>query len=213
MLTCAKAGLSANTEADGPWKEVSGRADLLPEDMQGGFLMIAHAARENLPCPGDMTIARVYGSSPCTTRVGLHRRTGTSGLSTRRHGPKNSDTGRTSLDDSPKRSRRRRGGQRKLRALEKRSIPRGTNAKSYGLCSQSMANCLTQPLHNCSLRKCTPLPSTDKLCVTCLSVGREVSASLRLGKLYPCFAKRVLFSAVNAGPVHAFLTSGISDSI
>jgi hypothetical protein len=62
MLTCAKAGLSANTEADGPWKEVSGRADLLPEDMQGVFLMIAHAARENLPCPSDMTIARVYGT-------------------------------------------------------------------------------------------------------------------------------------------------------
>jgi hypothetical protein len=62
MLTCAKAGLSANTEADGPWKEVSERADLLPEDMQGVFLMIAHAARENLPCPSDMTIARVYGT-------------------------------------------------------------------------------------------------------------------------------------------------------
>lgn len=62
MLTCAKAGLSADAEADGPWKEVADRSGLLPDDMQGVFLMLARAARENLPCPSDMAIARVYGT-------------------------------------------------------------------------------------------------------------------------------------------------------
>jgi uncharacterized protein DUF87 len=62
MLTCARAGLSADMEEDGSWKEVSARASLLPEDMQGVFLMMARAAKENLPCPGDAAIARVYGT-------------------------------------------------------------------------------------------------------------------------------------------------------
>lgn len=62
MLNCAKAGLSADAEQDGPWKEVADRSGLLPEDMQGVFLMLARAARENLPCPSDMAIARVYGT-------------------------------------------------------------------------------------------------------------------------------------------------------
>ncbi|MBR1125947.1 ATP-binding protein [Bradyrhizobium lablabi] len=62
MLTCAKAGLSADVEEEGPWKEVSVRAGILPDDMQGVFLMLARAARENLPCPSDMAIARVYGT-------------------------------------------------------------------------------------------------------------------------------------------------------
>src|SRR5262249_35958968 len=62
MLTCARAGLSADMEDDDSWKEVSARAGLLPEDMQGVFLMLARAAKESLPCPGDAAIARVYGT-------------------------------------------------------------------------------------------------------------------------------------------------------
>jgi hypothetical protein len=49
-------------EKDIEWQEVSLRAGILPEDMQGVFLLIARAAKENLPCPGDTAIARAYGT-------------------------------------------------------------------------------------------------------------------------------------------------------
>jgi uncharacterized protein len=62
MLTCARAGLPSNMEQDVDWREVSLRAGVLPEDMQGVFLLIARAARENLPCPSDTAIARAYGT-------------------------------------------------------------------------------------------------------------------------------------------------------
>ena len=61
MLTRARAGLAPI------WRrmrvqDVSVRASLLPEDMQGVFMMIARAAKEGWPCPGDAAIARAYGS-------------------------------------------------------------------------------------------------------------------------------------------------------
>jgi hypothetical protein len=62
MLTFARAGLRSNLEQDVEWREVSLRAGVLPEDMQGVFLLIARAARENLPCPSDTAIARAYGT-------------------------------------------------------------------------------------------------------------------------------------------------------
>lgn len=62
MLTCARAGLPSDMEEDGSWQEVTLRAGILPEDMQGVFLLIARAARENLPCPSDTAIARAYGT-------------------------------------------------------------------------------------------------------------------------------------------------------
>jgi hypothetical protein len=62
MLTCARAGLSREVEEDAEWQEASLRAGILPEDMQGVFLLIAHAAKENLPCPSDTVIARAYGT-------------------------------------------------------------------------------------------------------------------------------------------------------
>jgi hypothetical protein len=62
MLTCARAGLSGEMEEDRSWQEVSVRAGILPEDMQGVFLLMARAARENLPCPSDTAIARAYGT-------------------------------------------------------------------------------------------------------------------------------------------------------
>ncbi|MDE8342642.1 MAG: ATP-binding protein, partial [Acidocella sp.] len=37
-------------------------AAILPEDMQGIFMMLAGAARKGLPCPGDLEIARAYGT-------------------------------------------------------------------------------------------------------------------------------------------------------
>ena len=62
MLTHARAGISAEMARDDVWQDVSARAAVLPEDMQGIFMMIARAAREGLPCPGDQVIARAYGT-------------------------------------------------------------------------------------------------------------------------------------------------------
>jgi hypothetical protein len=62
MLTYARAGLPSGTKEDIDWQEVSLRAGLLPEDMQGVYLLIARAAKESLPCPSDAAIARAYGT-------------------------------------------------------------------------------------------------------------------------------------------------------
>ncbi|HQT45721.1 MAG: ATP-binding protein [Acidocella sp. 20-63-7] len=62
MLTRARAGISAEMAQDDVWRDVSARAAVLPEDMQGIFMMLAGAAREGLPCPGDLAIARAYGT-------------------------------------------------------------------------------------------------------------------------------------------------------
>jgi hypothetical protein len=62
MLTRARAGISAEMAEDDVWQDVASRAAVLPEDMQGIFMMIARAAREGLPCPGDPVIARAYGT-------------------------------------------------------------------------------------------------------------------------------------------------------
>ena len=62
MLTHARAGLSSDMAEDAAWQDVSVRASILPEDMQGVFMMIARAAKEGLPCPGDAAIARAYGT-------------------------------------------------------------------------------------------------------------------------------------------------------
>ena len=62
MLTCARAGLPTGMDEDVDWQDVSLRARVLPEDMQGVFLLVARAARENLPCPSDTAIARAYGT-------------------------------------------------------------------------------------------------------------------------------------------------------
>ncbi|ABE39270.1 ATP-binding protein [Rhodopseudomonas pseudopalustris] len=63
MLTHARAGLTTEDMADDDgWQDVSIRAGMLPEDMQGVFMMIARAAKEGWPCPGDAAIARAYGT-------------------------------------------------------------------------------------------------------------------------------------------------------
>jgi hypothetical protein len=62
MLTHARAGLGSNLADDDAWQDVSLRASILPEDMQGVFMMIARAAKEGWPCPSDAAIARAYGS-------------------------------------------------------------------------------------------------------------------------------------------------------
>jgi hypothetical protein len=62
MLTRARAGLGSDMAEDDAWQDVSVRASILPEDMQGVFMMIARAAKEGWPCPSDAAIARAYGS-------------------------------------------------------------------------------------------------------------------------------------------------------
>jgi hypothetical protein len=62
MLTHARAGLGTDMAGDDAWRDVSVRASILPEDMQGVFMMIARAAKEGWPCPGDAAIARAYGT-------------------------------------------------------------------------------------------------------------------------------------------------------
>ncbi len=62
MLTRARAGISAEIAEDEAWRDVLARATLLPEDMQGIFMMIAGAARAGTPCPSDAAIARAYGT-------------------------------------------------------------------------------------------------------------------------------------------------------
>lgn len=62
MLTRARAGLGSDITEDDGWQDVSVRASILPEDMQGVFMMIARAAKEGWPCPSNAAIARAYGS-------------------------------------------------------------------------------------------------------------------------------------------------------
>ncbi len=62
MLTRARAGISADMAEEEIWRDIAARAALLPEDMQGIYMMIARAANEGLPCPGDPAIARAYGT-------------------------------------------------------------------------------------------------------------------------------------------------------
>jgi hypothetical protein len=62
MLTFARAGLATDMVDDDAWQDVSLRAAMLPEDLQGVFMMIARAAKEGSPCPSDATIARAYGT-------------------------------------------------------------------------------------------------------------------------------------------------------
>lgn len=62
MLTRARAGISTDMADEDAWQDVSARAAILPEDMQGIFMMIARAAKDGLPCPGDQAIARAYGT-------------------------------------------------------------------------------------------------------------------------------------------------------
>ncbi len=62
MMTRARAGLDIDMASDDAWQDVSLRAAILPEDMQGVFMMIARAAKEGWACPSDAAIARAYGT-------------------------------------------------------------------------------------------------------------------------------------------------------
>ncbi len=60
-LALARAGIGSDG-GDEAWAGLLASAEDLPEEMQGVFLMVARAAREGEPCPGDEALARAYGS-------------------------------------------------------------------------------------------------------------------------------------------------------
>lgn len=62
MLTRARAGISTAMAKEDVWQDITARAALLPEDMQGIYMMLARAAKEGWPCPSDPEIARAYGT-------------------------------------------------------------------------------------------------------------------------------------------------------
>jgi hypothetical protein len=62
LLATARAGIGAEAAEGSDWQQAVTRAESLPEDSQGVYLLLARAALEKLPCPSDATIARAYGT-------------------------------------------------------------------------------------------------------------------------------------------------------
>ncbi|MEN3792529.1 ATP-binding protein [Fulvimarina sp. MAC3] len=60
-LSLARAGI-AGDETDGEWADVVAVSSELPEEMQGVFMMLARAARDEAECPSDEMLAKAYGS-------------------------------------------------------------------------------------------------------------------------------------------------------
>ena len=60
-LALARAGIGTEG-GDDEWGRVIALAESLPEEMQGVFLMVARAARDEVPCPSDAVLAQAYGS-------------------------------------------------------------------------------------------------------------------------------------------------------
>jgi hypothetical protein len=58
-LALARAGIG---DTDG-WEDVLTLGAALPEEMLAPFLAIARAAREGADCPGDATLAALYGTT------------------------------------------------------------------------------------------------------------------------------------------------------
>ncbi|WP_145142671.1 ATP-binding protein [Roseomonas gilardii] len=61
-LAVARAGVDAGTAGNPEWSAVRDRAAMLPEDVQGVYLMLARAALDRRPCPSDAAIAQAYGT-------------------------------------------------------------------------------------------------------------------------------------------------------
>ncbi len=140
MLAHARAGLGADMAEDDAWQDVSLRAAILPQDMQGVFMMIARAAKEGWPCPSDAAIARAYGThlaAPRTRSADLYRGPGPHRLPDGRDRPAHRDARRTGLGHGTGRSQCRRiAGGRKLQQLasmRRRPSPRGDNVSYRAL--------------------------------------------------------------------------------
>ena len=62
MLANARAGIPDAAMDAEAWPRAAERAEALPEDAQGVYLLLARAALAGEACPSDATIARAYGS-------------------------------------------------------------------------------------------------------------------------------------------------------
>jgi len=62
LLAVARSGVSVEGAETPDWKQAEALAFSLPEDVQGVFLLLAHAAIAHEPCPQDEAIARAYGT-------------------------------------------------------------------------------------------------------------------------------------------------------
>ncbi|QJP12425.1 ATP-binding protein [Starkeya sp. ORNL1] len=60
-VAIVRAGVDAGSVGE-EWQQAVAQAGELPEEMQGVFLMLARAAMEGAPSPGDDALARAYGS-------------------------------------------------------------------------------------------------------------------------------------------------------
>ncbi|KGF69608.1 ATP-binding protein, partial [Hoeflea sp. BAL378] len=55
-------GVDAETAATEAWATALALSATVTDDLQGVFLMLAHAAIKGEPCPSDARIARAYGT-------------------------------------------------------------------------------------------------------------------------------------------------------
>ncbi|MGG5823932.1 helicase HerA domain-containing protein [Falsiroseomonas sp. HW251] len=62
MLALARAGVDARAVDGTDWPQAVARAEALPEDAQGVFLLLARSALAGDPCPADETLALAYGT-------------------------------------------------------------------------------------------------------------------------------------------------------
>ena len=61
-LALARSGVDSEMAESPDWQAAVDLSRGLPEDMQGVFLALAKAAVAGEPCPGDATLARIYGT-------------------------------------------------------------------------------------------------------------------------------------------------------
>jgi hypothetical protein len=62
MLALARAGVDPHAVEGTDWPQAVERAEALPEDAQGVFLLLARTALANEPCPPDEALALAYGT-------------------------------------------------------------------------------------------------------------------------------------------------------
>lgn len=62
LLGSVRSGISYEESLSEDWQDILQRAEQLPEDIQGLYLLLAQTARSGNPCPSDEVIARIYGT-------------------------------------------------------------------------------------------------------------------------------------------------------
>nr|WP_231118868.1 ATP-binding protein [Oecophyllibacter saccharovorans] len=62
LLALARCGITPEQAQTPQWQEVMTRAEGLPEDLRGVYLLLARCALEGAPCPDDAALARTYGT-------------------------------------------------------------------------------------------------------------------------------------------------------